>query len=843
VTRGRGKSHQRDGHDCAPFAAGVWAHSARASRGVASLFSLFLLLIAGLPTTPVSAQDPTGASSGSSLPTSFPRPQGGVLGGPVQPIDAKQPLYLQGDELIYDTKGSKVVARGNVEIFYNNYLLKSDEVTYDQSASTLTAVGNVEVKEPNGNIIRAERYTLTDDFKDGFVQSLSVQGKDDTRISAVRANRRDGNVTEFQDAKFSPCKSDPGKPPLWCISAARIVHDQPNGNITYQDAYFELFGQKVLYLPFFQHPDPSVKRRSGFLIPEYSNSTTLGFAVEIPYYFALAPNYDLTVHPLVTAKQGVLWQGDWRHKVSFAGITGEYTVKLAGIDQSSLDTKIVGSSLPENWRGSVQTKGAFSLSSWWKFGWDVTIESDDTFRRFYKLDNILQTDRVNSVYMQGLGERSHFSVTGYQLGGLLLSDTKVSDSRVMPVVDWNYVVANSVFGGELGWNVNALNLSRSDALSSQSLSTATSKVPLVDTNITRVSADINWRRKLTDNIGITYTPFANLRGDVTQLSDAPDPSRTTAVTLATASRAPLLDETQTRGVASAGILAAYPWIANTASASHLIEPMAQLIGRTSKENQRRSPDEDARSLVFDDTNLFELSKFSGYDRTETGTRANVGVQYTFQANSGGSARLLAGQSYHVSGENAYSNPGLDLDGKRVFNATSGLGTARSDYVLGLYVAPSTIFRAIGQMRFDEATLALRRADLMAQVNYGPLTAVALYGYTSADPLASGSAAAVNQQQLAGTLALKLSDRWSLLGTITYDIDEKFRVQDALQVKYTDDCFAITATYTETFINNPAKDIVPDRSIMLRFEFKYLGDFRYKTNSLELPGVVNQSPSK
>jgi LPS-assembly protein len=599
----------------------------------------------------------------------------------------------------------------------------------------------------------------------------------------------------------------------------------------------------VLYLPFFQHPDPSVKRRSGFLIPEYSNSTTLGFAVEIPYYFALAPNYDLTVHPLVTAKQGVLWQGDWRHKVSFAGITGEYTVKLAGIDQSSLDTKIVGSSLPENWRGSVQTKGAFSLSSWWKFGWDVTIESDDTFRRFYKLDNILQTDRVNSVYMQGLGERSHFSVTGYQLGGLLLSDTKVSDSRVMPVVDWNYVVANSVFGGELGWNVNALNLSRSDALSSQSLSTATSKVPLVDTNITRVSADINWRRKLTDNIGITYTPFANLRGDVTQLSDAPDPSRTTAVTLATASRAPLLDETQTRGVASAGILAAYPWIANTASASHLIEPMAQLIGRTSKENQRRSPDEDARSLVFDDTNLFELSKFSGYDRTETGTRANVGVQYTFQANSGGSARLLAGQSYHVSGENAYSNPGLDLDGKRVFNATSGLGTARSDYVLGLYVAPSTIFRAIGQMRFDEATLALRRADLMAQVNYGPLTAVALYGYTSADPLASGSAAAVNQQQLAGTLALKLSDRWSLLGTITYDIDEKFRVQDALQVKYTDDCFAITATYTETFINNPAKDIVPDRSIMLRFEFKYLGDFRYKTNSLELPGVVNQSPSK
>ncbi len=765
-----------------------------------------------------------------------------MLGGPVQKVDAKQPLYLQGDELIYDTKGNKVVARGNVEIFYNNYVLKADEVTYDQSASTLTAVGNVEVKEPNGNILRAERYTLTDDFKEGFIQSLSAQGKDDTRIAAERAVRRDGNVTEFQNGKFSPCKSDPGKPPLWCISAARIVHDQANGNITYQDAYFELFGQKVLYLPYFQHPDPTVKRRSGFLVPELSSSSNLGFTAEIPYFFNLAPNYDLTFHPMVSAKQGVLWQGDWRHRVSFGDITGEYNIKIAAIDQTSLDQRIVGSNLPDDWRGSIQTKGAFSLSSWWKFGWDVTIESDDSFRRFYKLDNILQTDRVNSVFLQGLGERSHFAMTGYQLGGLLLSDSKVADSRVLPVIDWNYVAANSVIGGELSWNVNAINFNRSDALSSGTYSTPLSRVPLVDSNITRASADINWRRKLTDNIGITYTPFANIRGDITQLTNAPDPSRTNNVTLATANRAPLLDETQTRGVAAAGILAAYPWIANSASASHIIEPMAQLIGRTAKENQRRSPDEDARSLVLDDTNLFELSKFSGYDRTETGTRANVGVQYTFQANSGGSARLLAGQSYHLSGDNAYATPGFDIDGKHVFNPNSGLATTRSDYVLGLYLAPSTIFRAVGQMRFDDATLALRRADLMAQVNYGPISATAMYGYTSADPLAVGAASVVNQQQLAGNLAIRLTDRWSLLGAIVYDIDEKFRLQDALQVKYTDDCFAISATYAETFINNPTKDITPDRSIMLRFEFKYLGDFRYKTNNLDLPGVVNQ-PTK
>ena len=69
---------------------------------------------------------------------------------------------------------------------------------------------------------------------------------DDTRIAAERASRREGNITEYERGKFTPCKNDPGMPPLWCISAARIIHDQQAATITYQDAQFELFGVPVL---------------------------------------------------------------------------------------------------------------------------------------------------------------------------------------------------------------------------------------------------------------------------------------------------------------------------------------------------------------------------------------------------------------------------------------------------------------------------------------------------------------------------------------------------------------------------------------------------------------------
>ncbi len=779
-----------------------------------------LVAMTAVLSSPVLAQDPSVARDRGSAP-SFPKPSGGLL--PKTNIDRSQPLYLQGDELIYDNSGDQVTARGNVEIYYDNNILTADEVVYNQGANTLTAVGNVVLKEPNGNIIRADRYTLTDDFRDGFVQSLSVVAKDDTRISAQRAERRDGNVTEFTGAKFTPCKTDGTQPPLWCISSQRIIHDQEAATITYQDAAFEVLGVPIIYLPFFQHADPSVKRKSGFLIPQFGSSGDLGFSVETPYYFALDPSYDFTFRPKYTTKQGVLWQGDWRQRLA----NGQYTVKLAGIDQD-------GDELPggvtterreslDGWRGSLETKGLFSLSSWWQAGWDVTLESDDTFRRFYKLDSILLTDRVNQVFVAGQSDRNYFGAQLYHFGGLLLDDSSQSESLVHPIIDYNYVFDNPVLGGEVKWDTNVLSFSRDDFDGPDSSRQ----------DLNRVVTEVSWRRKLIDQIGITYEPFANLRGDIYQLNNYVDPITGEQID----------EESFARGVAAAGATVTYPWIASDATASHTIEPIGQVIARSASTQQRRLPNEDAKSLVFDDTNLFELDKFSGYDRVETGTRANVGVQYAFQMHTGGYARLLAGQSFQLSGDNAFARTGQidpDLSGSEfVNNPSSGLETRQSDYVLGAYIAPTDAFRVIAQSRYDEHDLELRRMDLRTNISYGPAFASANYAYVAADPTTGRDN---SQSDITGKVGLNLTDRWSILGQIRYDIDEEFLLSDAIQLKYADECFVLTASYTETFLRDVERDIEPDRTIMLRFELKHLGDFSYKTDALDYVFGDQQPPT-
>ena len=767
---------------------------------------------------------------GTKLPSSFPIQPGGPLGGHIQKIDKSQPLYLQGDELIADSRNNRMIARGNVEIYYNNYVLTADEVIYDQNANTLTARGNAQLKEPNGNIVRGETIDTTADFRDAFIESLSAIGRDDTRIAARKAVRKDGNVSEFEQGRFTPCKSDPGKPPLWCISAQRIVHDQQAATITYQDAQFELFGVPVFYLPYFQHGDPSVKRRSGFLAPEFHSSSYLGFGTTLPYYFALSPYYDFTFAPEYLSKQGVLYKGEWRHRVAFGDVTGSYNVKVAGIEQD-------GSNLPgdipqdrrdrlDGWRGSVQTTGQFSLASWWKFGWDVTLESDDTFRRFYKLDNILQTDRVNTVWLQGLSERNYFAMQLYQFGGLLVEDSPASESRVHPVIDWQYIFDKPVLGGELSFNANAQSISRSDG-----------------TDSNRLAADARWRRKMIDGIGQTWTPFAYARADVTQFTNGFDPDSGLSVP----------EDTATRAVGAAGFTYAYPFVAHSNVGTHVIEPVGQVIARTANVSQRGIPDEDAKSLVWDDSLLFDVDKFSGWDRVETGTRANVGLQYTFQANNGGYARVVAGQSFHLAGTNPFTDPGkapfetTDANGTKLFfpdatnfSPSSGLDTDRSDYVLGTYIAPIQNFRMVAQSRFDEQDLSLRRQNLYANVNVGPMALHAQYTLTREDP-ALGILS--TQQELMSGIGLRLTDSWSAQAFTRYDIDENLWLQEQFQLKYSDECFVLTASYIETHITNPTLDIKPDRTVMLRFELKHLGQYSYKTDALGHLFGDNQSPTK
>jgi LPS-assembly protein len=811
-----------------------------ASAGASSLFSMWrrrvtksalLLLGAATVVAGVSFAAPAEAQM-----LSFPNaPQRMKPVQPKRPNGEKAPMLLQATEVQYDYTNKRVSAVGNVQAYHEGSTLEADKVVYDENTKRLRAEGNVRMTEPDGRITYADVMDLSDDFRDGFVDSLRLDTADATRMAAARADRSSGNFTVFHSSVYTACeacKDDPKKPPTWQIKAARMIHDGQEKMIYFENARLEVFGHPIAYMPYFSAPDPTVKRKSGWLMPTPSYSSIYGFGVEAPYYWALAPDYDLTFSPRVMSRQGVLLRGEFRQRL----IDGAYSIRASGIYQLDKDAFLRDTDVPapgyKGFRGSIETTGQFALTDRWTWGWDGILPTDQTFFQDYHLTtyqrgaNVIMnglTEGVSQLYLTGRGDRSYFDIRTIYYYGFSEADHQSQIPIIHPVLDYSYIFNNPVFGGELGYRANFTSLTRQsaafDAISSTAYSTGqcglTSADPTQKTpsscllrgfagTYTRASADVTWKRSVTDSFGQIFTPFVSLRADAGVASVDNQPGVANYMNTG--------DNSQLRVMPTVGVEYRYPFINVQSWGTQTIEPIAQLIARPNETGIGRLPNEDSQSLIFDDTNLFKIDKFAGWDRVEGGGRANVGVNYTAQFNRGGFVNAMFGQSYHLFGTNSFAvgdnaNTGLN----------SGLDTDRSDYVARVMYQPDRIWAFTTRFRFDQATFDVQRFEAEARASFDRWSVSVLYGDYAAQPLLGFID---RRQGILTSGQIKLNQNWIATAAIRYDIDAEKLAGTQFGIGYIDDCLILALNYMRnyTYSGVPTRD---DR-VMLQLTLRTLG---------------------
>ncbi|WP_040426089.1 MULTISPECIES: LPS-assembly protein LptD [Nitrobacteraceae] len=773
--------------------------------------------------TPASAQQ---AFRYNQLP---PRP-------PKQPASQRTndgQMLVQATEVNYDYNNSRVAAVGSVQIYYNGSTLEADKVIYDQKTKRLHAEGNVRLTDPDGKITHANLLDLSDDYRDGFVDSLRLETADQTRMAATRADRSGGEVTIFQNGVYTACaacKDNPKKPPLWQVKGARIIHNQTEKMMYFEDARLEFFGQPIAYLPFFSTPDPTVKRKSGFLIPNYMSSNRYGVGIEVPYYFALAPDYDATLTPRYTTKQGLLMQGEFRQRL----INGAYEIRAYGIRQND-PNQFNAEPGQREFRGGIDTKGQFALNDKWVWGWDAVAVSDKSFFFDYKLGPyknalnafLLTPDTgLSQIYLTGVGNRSYFDARVMHFLGYSAADDQNQIPIVHPVIDYSNVLNRNLLGGEFSYKANFTSLSRQtasfDAINPGAL-LAGSCLPSADSSAktpancllrgipgdyTRLTAEVSWRRSFTDSIGQIFTPFASLRGDLISANIDNQPGVSNYLPVGSTQTARLMP--------TVGLEYRYPFINVQPWGTTTIEPIGQLIIRPNEPSAGRLPNEDAQSFAFDDSNLFSVDKFSGYDRVEGGGRANVGVQATTQFDRGGFVNVLFGQSYQLFGLNSFAVQDLT-------NTTlgSGLDKSASDYVARIAYQPNRIYSLIARTRLDEASGAVRRFELEGRANFDRFGVSLLYGNYDAQPELGFL---TRREGVVATGSLKVATNWMLSGALRYDIANQTVNQYIVGAGYVDDCFIIAANYITDYAYTSKNYTTPitDHRIMLQIGLRTIG---------------------
>ena len=274
---------------------------------------------------------------------------------------AEKNLAINADKLIYNKNLSTLDAIGNVKIYnsVNGISIISNKILYDINKNKIESISRSEIKDKLGNLFLSENfiYTLNDNlikFDDlkfidveknisqinkAFVnvESKKLIGKDisidfnnksfnknnEPRLKGNSVIVESGN-TLFTKGVFTTCKKNDDCPP-WELSAKEIKHDKKKKTIYYKDAWLKIYDKPVFYFPKFFHPDFTVKRQSGFLMPSFKSSSNIGTSFNLPYYHVISDNKDFTIRPRFYADEKLLIQSEYRQVNSNSNHSIDYS--------------------------------------------------------------------------------------------------------------------------------------------------------------------------------------------------------------------------------------------------------------------------------------------------------------------------------------------------------------------------------------------------------------------------------------------------------------------------------------------------------------------------------------
>ena len=785
--------------------------------------------------------------------------------------DPNAKMLVEADELVQNQNDNTVTASGNVRVYYDGRTLEADRVVYNKTTKRVVAEGHAKLTEKDGTVSHGDKFDLTDDFRDGFIESLRTDTPQQTHFSSPRTERIEGDTTTFDKGTYTACdacKDNPSKPPLWRIRARRIIHKNDEKMIYYEDARLEFLGIPVAYTPYMSAPDPTVTKKSGLLTPNLTYKSQLGYGVGVPVFYNLAPDYDLTVTPTVYSNQGFFGSAEFRQRFA----NGTYYIRASGIDEtnpSQFYSPPYGAG-NRSLRGDIDSKGEFNLSPEWKFGWSVTALSDKYYLFDYQIpSNTLSSnyfsESISTLYLTGQGDRSFFDLRGYYIEGLSAHDIQAQQPIVHPVLDYNKTVdidpaKSHGIGGQLQFDFNLTSLSAASAsyeeAGPRTLDNAFGLYNVCNVYVpgrtignscllrgiggdyTRATGSVDYQRKFIDPLGEVWTPFAFARfsGETLNLNTTNTYAYGSSI-YSNASQPGFLPGSQGDTgniIPGVGLEYRYPFMAYTKFGSIVVEPIGQIIARPDNVIGTRSlVNIDAQSLVFDSTNLFDWSKYSGYDQFETGLRANYGGQIAVNFKNGGFFNVVAGQSAQLAGTNSYAT----ADAANV-GLSSGLDTRMSDYVIGSNVSPLPLLSFGTQARFDSSTFEMRRLDATTTINLGALTGGIQFADYSAQPLIGYS---VRREGLSFSAKYKFAEHYFVQGSVTFDMSRQnyplyqigyynpgpFAVASSgLGVGYEDECTTFKVSYTSVYEDNGLGNFQRDQSVLVSLSLRTLGDLKF-----------------
>jgi LPS-assembly protein len=695
----------------------------------------------------------------------------------------KSPLLLLAHHLDYDKEKEVITAYGKVEAEYSGRVLYAEQVIWDKKRDRVIAKGNVHIFEPTGEILFVDEAELSGDLKNGIIKEIKLILSDESKLIAALVKREKGEKSTFDYAVYSPCnvcRKTPTKPPLWQIKARRVVWDEKTEDITYTDAFMEFLGVPVFYTPYFRHPAPTVKRRSGFLSPFFGGSDNYGSLFGIPYFWVIHRDKDATIIPMIAGSHPMLGL-EYRQRFTKGRL-------MLGGSMTHAPRKSYANhhrqTEQNHFRGHVIGDGLFELNRHWRMGFALERASDQTYlKKYTHLGLSSRNVLISKGYVEGFWGRSYTIAQAYTFQGLREVDSTKSTPIILPKIDFNYVSQPGHWGGVWTADGNILALSRREGNDMQ-----------------RLSLTGGWYVPWYSPWGHVMTSGFKVRGDYYHVTDYRIDAQTTT-----------LKGQRGRWFAQAYSHLDWPFIHLANATRFIIEPRIGLILSPHVGQSLKIPNEDSRIIELNDLNLMSDSRFAGLDRIDSGSRLNYGLNLAAYTQNFGNAEVFFGQSL------AFNQP-------REYLRDTGMHEKVSDYVGRLKFTYTDWLILHTRLLLDHHSLKIKRVELTERIGK-PILQLGidyiLLPRITTDPLDKKG------EQIRLTLNSKLTTYWSaMIGTTRELGKESGTLSQEAGLQYEDECLTFYSTIQKTSYED--RDMRPGITVMFRFVFKNLGELQQGT---------------
>jgi LPS-assembly protein len=676
--------------------------------------------------------------------------------------DENQIVGFSADLVSYDSDADVVTASGEVRMNRQGNYLAADQVIWDRKTAQVYAKGNVVVVTPEGDKLVGENVQLTDDMKNGAVDNLMVVLESGGRIAARHGTRVDG-VSTFNNAIYTPCPvtTDTGCPkrPSWSITAARVIDDPKTKRVRFEGGRLQLFGIDLPLLPVV-----SIARgtggATGWLVPDFAISSRNGFEFALPYHWQLAPNRDATVTPhlYTSVLPGI--------EVKYREINSLGAFQVGGfLTYGRVDSITSTNPGPHQLRGYFDANGKWQLDPEWSITASLRAASDKTVTRRYDITN---DDRLRSVIdVERIAPNSYISIAGWAFQGLRVDDEQKQIPVALPAIDARFRF-DDIAGGRAEIEANSLDVLRIDGQ---------------DTQRAFTSARWDLRRLTPWGQEITLTAYG--RGDIYHTDEAEE--TTVAIYRGT-------NGWHARAIGALAADIQWPFIGSFFGGVQRLVPRVQFV-LTPPTANTDIPNEDARSVDLEDSNLFALNRFPGYDRWEDASRITYGVDWTLERKNL-SIESTIGQSYRFGRL------------RSIFPEGTGLTGRVSDVVGRTHIRYGRFIDITHRYRLDKDSLAVRRNEV--DLTVGTTQTYAQIGYLRLNRNIDPTIEDLRDKEELRVAARVLFHRyWSVFGAAVVDLTDKSEdplsladgwepVRSRLGIQYEDDCLTLGLTWRRDY---------------------------------------------